>query len=289
MRAVRNLAALLAVAFAALLASCGARRTRFPRRGQPPASGPSVTVIPEASGGCERSRRVECGALGEDAIDRRCRVREGLEPRDLDPVPRRTACVRSTAVPRGRASPGSSAAYAWRPNSTRPTPARSPAGGATPRCWGHPVKGTPLRRSWPGSSNALPPRSRPPARSWLPRRSPRPPASGPEPSGRRWLQAFEDVDLCRLSISGRPPRARCTGSAGGTLPDTQACRTHHPRGAEPEAAWSALLSSRSRTVRLRACSSSLRRWARAGERPPPLRGCSSAVRGADRTGHCRIA
>jgi hypothetical protein len=52
-----------------------------------------VSVKPEGSGGPERVRRVECGALGEGAIDPRCRLLGGLGPGDLDPVPRGTACA----------------------------------------------------------------------------------------------------------------------------------------------------------------------------------------------------
>jgi hypothetical protein len=52
-----------------------------------------VSVRPEGAGGPERVRRVECAVLGDDAIDPRCRVLGGLEPRDLEPVPRRTACA----------------------------------------------------------------------------------------------------------------------------------------------------------------------------------------------------
>jgi hypothetical protein len=50
-------------------------------------------VRPDGAGGPERVRRVECAVLGDDAIDPRCRVLGGLEPRDLEPVPRRTACA----------------------------------------------------------------------------------------------------------------------------------------------------------------------------------------------------
>ena len=52
-----------------------------------------VSVKPEGSGGPERVRRVECAILGKDAIDPRCRALGGLEPRDLEPVPRRRACA----------------------------------------------------------------------------------------------------------------------------------------------------------------------------------------------------
>jgi hypothetical protein len=50
-------------------------------------------VEPEGPTGPERVRHVECAVLGEDAIDPRCRVLGGLEPRDLAPVPPRTACA----------------------------------------------------------------------------------------------------------------------------------------------------------------------------------------------------
>lgn len=52
-----------------------------------------VSVRPEGPGGPERVRRVECAVLREDALDPRCRLLGGLEPRDLDPVPRGTACT----------------------------------------------------------------------------------------------------------------------------------------------------------------------------------------------------
>jgi hypothetical protein len=84
----------LAIAFAALLVSCGEPGDALaPEVGDRLAADLRVGVRPEGPGGPERVRRVECAALGEDAIDARCRVLGGLEPRDLDPVPRRTACA----------------------------------------------------------------------------------------------------------------------------------------------------------------------------------------------------
>jgi hypothetical protein len=52
-----------------------------------------VTVRPEGPRGFQRVRRIECASFGEDAIDPRCRLLGGLEPRDLAPVPRRAACA----------------------------------------------------------------------------------------------------------------------------------------------------------------------------------------------------
>jgi len=84
----------LAVAFAALLVSCGGSGDALaPEAGNGLVADLRVTVKPEGSGGPERVRRVACGVLGEDAIDPRCRVLGGLEARDLEPVPRRTACA----------------------------------------------------------------------------------------------------------------------------------------------------------------------------------------------------
>jgi hypothetical protein len=82
----------LAVAFAGLLVSCGSGDALAPEAGNLVAD-LRVTVKPEGPGGPERVRRVECAVLGQDAIDPRCRVLWGLEPRDLEPVPRRTACA----------------------------------------------------------------------------------------------------------------------------------------------------------------------------------------------------
>jgi hypothetical protein len=84
----------LALAFAALLVSCGGSQDALaPAAGERLAADLRVGVRPKGPGGPERVRRVECAVLGEDAIDPRCRVLGGLEPRDLDPVPRRTACA----------------------------------------------------------------------------------------------------------------------------------------------------------------------------------------------------
>jgi hypothetical protein len=90
MAASRN----LAVAFAALLVSCGGSGDALaPGADENLVADLRVGVRPEGPGGPERVRRVECAVVGEDAIDPRCRVLGGLEPRDLDPVPRRTACA----------------------------------------------------------------------------------------------------------------------------------------------------------------------------------------------------
>ena len=84
----------LVIAFAALLVSCGGSRDALaPGAGERPAADLRASVRPEGPDGPERVRRVECAVLGDDAIDPRCRVLRGLEPRDLDPVPRRTACA----------------------------------------------------------------------------------------------------------------------------------------------------------------------------------------------------
>jgi hypothetical protein len=84
----------LAIAFAALLVSCGGSGDALgPGAGERLAADLRVGVRPEGPDGAERVRRVECAVLGENAIDPRCRVLGGLEPRDLDPVPRRTACA----------------------------------------------------------------------------------------------------------------------------------------------------------------------------------------------------
>ena len=83
----------LAVAFAALLVSCGGSGDALTPEAGNLVADLHVTVKPEGSGGPERVRRVECAVLGEDAIDPRCRILGGLEPHDLDPVPRRTACA----------------------------------------------------------------------------------------------------------------------------------------------------------------------------------------------------
>jgi hypothetical protein len=83
-----------AIALAALLVSCGGSGDALaPGAGERLAADLRVGVRPEGPGGPERVRRVECAVLGEDAVDPRCRVLGGLEPRDLDPVPRQTACA----------------------------------------------------------------------------------------------------------------------------------------------------------------------------------------------------
>ena len=85
----------LAVAFAALLVSCGGSGDALaPGAANRLVADLRVGVRPEGADGPERVRRVECAVLGEDAIDPRCRVLGGLGPRDLDPVPRGTACAR---------------------------------------------------------------------------------------------------------------------------------------------------------------------------------------------------
>jgi hypothetical protein len=82
------------IAIAALLVSCGGPDDPLaPGAGEPLAADLRVVVSPEGPDGPERVRRVECALLGDDAIDPRCRVLGGLEPRDLEPVPRRTACA----------------------------------------------------------------------------------------------------------------------------------------------------------------------------------------------------
>jgi hypothetical protein len=85
----------LAVAFAAVLLSgaCCGEDALAPGTGQRLAVELRITVRPEGSGGFERVRRIECGSLGQEAIDPRCRLLGGLEPRDLVPVPRRAACA----------------------------------------------------------------------------------------------------------------------------------------------------------------------------------------------------
>jgi hypothetical protein len=83
----------LAVALAGLAISCcGSEDPLAPEAGNL-AANLRVVVRPEGAGGPERVRRVECGVLGEDAIDPRCSVLGGLEPRDLKPVPHGTACA----------------------------------------------------------------------------------------------------------------------------------------------------------------------------------------------------
>jgi hypothetical protein len=85
----RNLAGALAV----LLVSCGGSGDALAPGAGNLVADLRVSVKPEGPDGPERVRRVECAILGEEAIDPRCRVLGGLEPRDLDPVPRRTACA----------------------------------------------------------------------------------------------------------------------------------------------------------------------------------------------------
>jgi hypothetical protein len=84
----------LAIVALALLVSCGGSRDALaPGAGDRLAADLHVGVRAEGPGGPERIRRVQCALLGEDAIDPRCRVLGGLEPRDLDPIPHRTACA----------------------------------------------------------------------------------------------------------------------------------------------------------------------------------------------------
>ena len=83
----------LAVAFAGLLVSCGGSGDALAPEAGNLVANLRVTVQPEGPGGPERVRRLECAVLGEDAIDPRCRVLGGLEPRDLNPVPHRAACA----------------------------------------------------------------------------------------------------------------------------------------------------------------------------------------------------
>jgi hypothetical protein len=83
----------LAVAFAGLLVSCGGSGDALAPEAGNPVGNLRVSVKPEGSGGPERVRLVECAVLGEDAIDPRCRFLGGLEPHDLEPVPRPTACA----------------------------------------------------------------------------------------------------------------------------------------------------------------------------------------------------
>jgi hypothetical protein len=83
----------VAVAFVGLLVSCGGSEDALAPEAGNLVADLRVTAKPEGRGGPERVRRVECAVLGEDAIDPHCRVLGGLEPRDLEPVPRRTACA----------------------------------------------------------------------------------------------------------------------------------------------------------------------------------------------------
>jgi hypothetical protein len=83
----------LALALAALLASCGGSEDALTPEEAGLMANLRVTITPEGPSGPARVRRVECAILGEDAIDPRCRALGGLVPQDLDAVPRRTACA----------------------------------------------------------------------------------------------------------------------------------------------------------------------------------------------------
>jgi len=85
----------LIITFVVLLASCGGsgEDPLAPGGERGFAANLRVTVRPEGPGGPERVRRIECGTLGEDAIDPRCRALGWLDRGDLDPVPERTACA----------------------------------------------------------------------------------------------------------------------------------------------------------------------------------------------------
>lgn len=99
----------LAIALAVLFASCGGSEED---PGAPETSGSlaldvRVTVTPEGPGGAARVRHIECQELGEQGEEVRCRSLGGLEPQDLDAVPRRTACTQiyggpATARVRGK-------------------------------------------------------------------------------------------------------------------------------------------------------------------------------------------
>jgi hypothetical protein len=83
----------LAIALATVLVACGdSGDALVPQRGELTAN-LRVTVKPEGPGGPARIRRVECGVLGNEAIDPRCRLLAGLELRNLEPVPARTSCA----------------------------------------------------------------------------------------------------------------------------------------------------------------------------------------------------
>jgi hypothetical protein len=85
----------LAVTFTAVFvvcAGCG-KDALAPGTGHRLAAKLRVTVGPERSGSFERVRRIECGSVGEEAVDPRCRLLGGLEPRDLAPVSRRAVCA----------------------------------------------------------------------------------------------------------------------------------------------------------------------------------------------------
>jgi hypothetical protein len=124
----------LAVVFAGLLVFCGGSGDALAPEAGDRVAGLRVTVRPEGSAGPEWVPRVECAVLGEEAIDPRCRVLGGLGPGDLDPGPRRAACAQVYGGPGTAQVTGSLGACTCRPSSTWPTPARSPAGGATSRC-----------------------------------------------------------------------------------------------------------------------------------------------------------
>jgi hypothetical protein len=83
----------LVVALAGLVVSCGGSEDALAPEAGNLAANLRVTVKPEGPGGPERVRRIECGVLGEESIDPRCRLLGGLESRDLEPVPRGTACA----------------------------------------------------------------------------------------------------------------------------------------------------------------------------------------------------
>jgi hypothetical protein len=67
----------VAVVFAGLLVSCGGTGDALVPKAGDLAANLRVTVAPEGPGGPERIRRIQCAVLGEDAIDRRCRVLGG--------------------------------------------------------------------------------------------------------------------------------------------------------------------------------------------------------------------
>jgi hypothetical protein len=85
----------LTVTFAAVVLSCvGCGKDGLaPGTGYRLAADLRVVVRPAGPHGFQRVRRIECASLGEEAIDPRCRLLGGLEPRDLAPVPRRDACA----------------------------------------------------------------------------------------------------------------------------------------------------------------------------------------------------
>jgi hypothetical protein len=84
----------LTVVLAALLASCGSGEDPLaPDAGDGLVMDLRVTVMPKGPGGFERVRRLQCASAGEEAIDPRCRRLGKLEPRDLAPLARGTACA----------------------------------------------------------------------------------------------------------------------------------------------------------------------------------------------------